>query len=283
MRHAEALTLLYRGTLSSCNYDCRYCPFAKRTDSAATMAQDRREVQRFVDWCAHSPRPLELLFTPWGEALVRAHYREALVRLSHMGTVQRVGIQTNLSRSVEWLRDADPAKVSLWCTFHPSQVERARFLRRVARLAALGVGHSVGMVALREDVDEIRAMRTALPATTYLWLNALDPRGADYYVPADIDALIAIDPHFAYQLQPQPSLGARCRAGDSALSVDGAGNVRPCHFLAQSLGNLYDGSFEAQLRPRPCSNTRCDCYIGYALRTDLAFDAPLLRQSAPAS
>lgn len=281
MPPAELLTLLYRGTLSSCNYDCAYCPFAKRVDSPEGLAQDRRELARFVSWCTQAARPLELLFTPWGEALVRRHYRDALLVLSHLDHVRSAGVQTNLSRSVDWLQDADLDKVRLWCTYHPSQIDRARFLRRIARLDRLGVRHSVGMVAVREDLAEICALRAALPASTYLWLNALDPRGPDYYDAATIATLTAIDPHFAYNLAPLPSRGARCRAGATALSVDGAGNVRPCHFLPESLGSLYDGSYLAHLRTRPCSNARCDCYIGYALRTDLRFAAPLLRQSPP--
>ena len=127
------LSLLYRGTLTSCNYDCGYCPFAKRAESRDSLARDRREVERFVHWCQTSPDSLELLFTPWGEALVRQHYRDAVVALSHAASVRAVGVQTNLSRSVDWLSKADVARVSLWCTYHPSQVRRDRFL-------ALGVG-----------------------------------------------------------------------------------------------------------------------------------------------
>ena len=35
------LSILYRGPLSSCNYACAYCPFAKRTETAAELAHDR--------------------------------------------------------------------------------------------------------------------------------------------------------------------------------------------------------------------------------------------------
>ncbi|GAA2750953.1 hypothetical protein GCM10010440_61310 [Kitasatospora cinereorecta] len=33
--------------------------------------------------------------------------------------------------------------------------------------------------------------------------------------------------------------------------------------LPPPLGNLYDGSYRAQLRPRPCPLAVCDCHIGY--------------------
>jgi hypothetical protein len=282
------LRLLYRGALSSCNYDCGYCPFAKRVDSKELTARDRASLERFVDWCATTNYTLRILFTPWGEALVRRHYREAFVRLSHLQQVVELGIQTNLSRNPLWLETVNKAPIRLWCTYHPSQTTRQAFLRRIESLLRLGVGFSVGMVALREDLHEIAAMRLALDALAargghpiYLWLNAYDGRTEDYYQRADIETLSSIDPHFSYNLQPAPSLGAECSAGRRALSVDANGDVRPCHFVQLRLGNLYDGSFERGLAERPCPNARCDCYIGYALRDDLPFKAALTRHHAP--
>jgi len=282
------LSLLYRGDLSSCNYDCSYCPFAKRIDSEVLTAQDRESLTRFVNWCARSTFGLRILFTPWGEALVRKHYREAFVRLSHLEHVLELGIQTNLSRAPSWLATARSANINLWCTYHPSQTTRARFLRRIEQLLRMGIGFSVGMVALREDFTEIQGMRRILDdlAPTaenpiYLWLNAYDGRSADYYCPQDIAMLVSIDPHFAFNVQPFSSLGADCRAGHSAISVNAQGEVRPCHFVQRSLGNLYDGSFEHSLSRHACPKRQCECYIGYALRRDLPFNAPLTRQHAP--
>lgn len=276
------LALLYRGDLSSCNYSCWYCPFAKRSESRASLARDQSQVRRFVEWASGSSKRLSILFTPWGEGLVRKHYREALVQLSLLSHIREVGIQTNLATAPHWLAAACTQRVSLWCTYHPSQTTRRLFLQRCAVLEELGVRYSVGMVALREDLAEVQAVRAILSPKVYLWLNAYDGRDANYYSAQQVAALTAVDPHFAYNLAPQPSLGARCRAGASALSVDGEGNVRPCHFLQRSLGNLYDGSYLAHLQPQPCSNARCDCYIGYALREDLPFQASLLRSQAPA-
>ncbi len=282
------LSVQYRGDLSSCNYDCGYCPFAKRSDSAALTAQDRSGLTRFVDWCERSSFSLRILFTPWGEALVRKHYRDAFVRLSQLEHVLELGIQTNLSRAPSWLAGARRDNINLWCTYHPSQTTRARFLRRVEQLMHLGIGFSVGMVALREDYTEILAMRRILdelaPSANqpiYLWLNAYDVRSANYYAPEDMAMLAAVDPHFAYNVKPGPSLGADCRAGQSAISVNAQGDVRPCHFVQRSLGNLYDGSFEKQLLRQACPKAQCECYIGYALRRDLPFAASLTRRDLP--
>lgn len=270
---ADTLRLLYRGPLASCNYDCGYCPFAKRRDSAETLRRDAAALARFVGWCEQAPESLAVLFTPWGEGLVRRHYVEALVRLSHAPNLRRVAIQTNLSSNLRWLGRANAQTLALWCTFHPSQIEQKTFLRRTALLREAGVRFSVGMVGRREDVAAIEALRDALPREVYLWINAFDPRPADYYDAATTARLSAVDPHFPRSLNPLPSLGADCRAGDSALSVDGDGTVRPCHFVAADLGNLYDGSFRARRARRRCPNASCDCYIGYMHRRDNGHEA----------
>lgn len=263
------LSLLYRGRLASCNYECAYCPFAKTYDSREALRRDADDLRRFVAWATAQARPLSVLFTPWGEGLVRRHYRDAMVALSRLPHVRRVAIQTNLCVGLRWLDAADLDRLALWCTWHPTQVTRSAFLGRCAQLHRRGVRFSVGIVAMREHLDEIPALRAQLPADVPLWINAYDQRPPDYYSAAEVAALQRIDPHFHLNLDPVPSHGAPCRTGEDVISVDGDGNVKRCHFVATPLGNLYDGSFVAQLLARACPNARCDCWIGYAHREDL--------------
>jgi len=265
------LSLLYRGRLSSCNYDCAYCPFAKTRDSRASLQRDATDLARFVDWAAAQTRPLSILFTPWGEGLVRRHYREAMIALSRMPQVRRVAIQTNLCIGTSWLDRVDPRSFALWCTWHPSEVSLEVFVARCLELRRRGIRFSVGMVAMRESVDDIERLRAALPADVPMWLNAYDQRPEHYYDGNDVARLLRIDPHFRYSLEPPSSLDAPCATGESVLSVNGDGDVRRCHFVAEPLGNLYDGSFAARLASRPCPNRTCDCFIGYVHRKDLPF------------
>lgn len=268
---ARHLSLLYRGVLSSCNYDCGYCPFAKTRDSRATLQRDAADLARFVDWVSRREHAVSILFTPWGEGLVRRHYREAMTRLSHLPQVRRVAIQTNLCIGTRWLDHVDPRSFALWCTWHPSEVSLAVFVGRCRELHRRGIRFSVGMVAMRALFGDIERLRAALPEDVPLWLNAYDMRPPDYYDDADVARLSRIDPHFRWSLSPPPSLGAPCATGTRVLSVNGDGDVRRCHFVAEPLGNLYDGSFEARLGPRPCPNRTCDCFIGYVHREDLPF------------
>jgi MoaA/NifB/PqqE/SkfB family radical SAM enzyme len=254
------MKILYRGPLASCNYDCPYCPFAKRRDTPEQLRADRAALGRFTDWAVGHPEPLSILFTPWGEALTRRWYREAMVRLSHESHVERVAVQTNLASQLDWLAGADTSRVALWATYHPGQVSRDRFLARCATLDQLGVRYSVGVVGLPEHLAEAQTLRHLLPAEVYLWVNAAD--GYTYDTVAEA-AWTELDPLFGYSVRPHETFGHECRAGESAISVDGDGTVRRCHFIPAVLGNLYDGSYRANLRPRPCTNATCDCHIGY--------------------
>lgn len=267
MKH---LTILYRGPLSSCNYGCAYCPFAKHTETAAEHAAehaaDAAALARFVEWVQQRPFGVSVLFTPWGEALVRPRYQAALAQLSHMPHVKQVAIQTNLSGKLDFLTGAARDKVSLWCTYHPGEVSRERFLARCAELGSLGVHYSVGIVGKKSHFAELAALRSALPPQVYLWVNAFSrgPRKVDaYYSPADLAFLQGIDPLFEVNTRHYPTRGRTCAAGETVISVDGNGAAQRCHFVPRELGNIYQTDVRELLKPRPCPRRTCECHIGY--------------------
>ncbi|HEX9413554.1 MAG TPA: STM4011 family radical SAM protein, partial [Ktedonobacterales bacterium] len=161
---ALTLSILYRGPLSSCNYACGYCPFAKHTETREEHERDRLALERFVGWVGERRGDaISVLFTPWGEALVRARYQEALVALTNMPHVARAAIQTNLSCRLDWVERCDKCKLALWATFHPGETTRARFLAKCLDLDRRGVRFSVGVVGMKEHADEIEALRRELP------------------------------------------------------------------------------------------------------------------------
>ncbi len=257
------LTLLYRGPLASCNYACPYCPFAKRREGAAEHAADARALSRFVEWVGkRQDQRLSLFFTPWGEAPIHRRYQDALVRLSAMAHVDKVAIQTNLSCALGWVERCDRRKLGLWCTYHPGQVGRDRFLARCHALDRLAVPYSVGVVGMREHLAEIEGLRRALRPEVYLWVNAFK-RAPEYYTAEDVARLTAVDPLFPLNNTRHPSLGRACRTGHTVIAVDGEGTLRRCHFVKEPLGNLYRDDLPAILRPSPCPNETCACHIGY--------------------
>ncbi len=266
------LAILYRGPLSGCNYGCDYCPFAKRVEGSEALAHDRRALERFLGWVAAREAPTSVFFTPWGEALIRPWYREALVDLTHLPWVEKAAIQTNLSARLDWVERCNTSRLGIWATYHPGEVKRADFVARALVLHRHGVSFSAGVVGLREHFDEIEALRGELPRDVYLWVNAYK-RETGYYTNDDVARIEKVDPLFRQNLTDHPSLGRACRSGASVISVDGEGTVRRCHFVRQPIGNLYDPDFASSLRERPCPNATCGCHIGYVHLDELGLGA----------
>ena len=260
------LHINWRGPLASCNYDCSYCPFAKRQSSRAELHADQQALARFVAWCADAEahgRQLSLRFTPWGEALIRPYYAAALVELSQLACVRALAIQTNLSSRLELLEGAEREALALWTTFHPSETSLERFVERCAQLDAMRIQYSVGVVGLREHFELIEQLRAALRPEVYLWINAYKSAGPGYYAPGERARMSAIDPLFELNAVRHPSEGQACGAGREALFVRGSGEVSRCHFVGEVLGNLYEDPLDSLLGDAPCPVRSCGCFIGY--------------------
>ena len=121
---------------------------------------------------------------------------------------------------------------------------------------------------MRDHASEAEALRQELPDDVYLWINAYK-RQPDYYSPELLSQFERIDPLFPINNRYHPSAGYDCRAGHSAIAVDGDGTIRRCHFIKTPLGNIYEPGFEQTLHRSPCTNATCGCHIGYVHMDDL--------------
>ena len=277
----KQLTLLYRGPLSSCNYACGYCPFAKRRENRAQVRHDRDCLERFEGWVREQRDwQLRIFFTPWGEALVRRGYREAIGRLCQLDHVEKVVIQTNLSAPLGFASEC-AGKLAVWATFHPDWVDSERFLRQCARLDQAGVAYSVGVVGFARFREAIEQLRQQLDPSVYLWINAVKAELPELSA-QDREFFSSIDPLYELNTQAYPSRGRSCGAGSRVISVDGEGTMRTCHFQPRPLGNLYQVNWWEALQPRLCESETCRCHIGYVhldyLQLDRIFGAGLLER-----
>ena len=111
MMLTKKITVLYRGSLKSCNYHCGYCPFSKRKGSLRELDRDKDQWFRFVESVlkgnaleaeGEDSRPLTgaVMVVPYGEALIHSWYWQGLGRLGAGSALDFVGAQTNLSFSV---------------------------------------------------------------------------------------------------------------------------------------------------------------------------------------
>lgn len=258
------LSVLYRGALTSCNFACGYCPFAKQKESRAALKRDQNALVRFTDWIREQGGwQWKILFTPWGEALVRKWYRDAVTELTHLSNVDSVVVQTNLSCKLDWIEACERRRLSLWATYHPTETLLDTFIAKVRQLREWDVLLSVGEVGVPPLLDEIEALRKHLPTEVYLWINAQQPRSRPYTEDEE-KRFIEIDPHFPLTLKRTRSFGHSCRTGEQVFTVDAKGDMRRCHFVKEIIGNIYDDNWSAALRPRVCPNRFCDCFLGKA-------------------
>lgn len=263
--------ILYRGSLSSCNYGCGYCPFAKTTNTRAELDRDQQQLEHFVDWVEASQRPIGVLITPWGEAIIHRYYREAMVRLSRMDHVHRVAIQTNLSGHLSDLSKARVDRMAIWATFHPGDTDLPRFLKRCQTLEDMGIRFSVGVVGFKEHFDAIADLRNRLDSSVYLWINV--PKSSEIqYSPDDIKFLQSVDPYFRWNASRWPSFGKPCHTGWTSFTLDGEGEARRCHFVDDVIGNIYLDDIWTILQRRDCPEPTCGCHIGYVHRADFDLD-----------
>ncbi|WP_445637610.1 STM4011 family radical SAM protein [Nostoc sp. DSM 114161] len=276
------LTILYRGSLISCNYGCEYCPFAKRQQTTAELAIDKQSLEKFVNWISQHPQhQFSILFTPWGEALIHSCYQQALIKLTQLPNVNKAAIQTNLSCNLDWVEECNKDKLALWATFHSEWVSRDRFLAKCLNLDNKNVKFSVGVVGFPKFKTEIAALRQELPNHIYLWINAVKAELPNL-LQADREFFQSIDPLYELNTHHYPSFGHSCRAGKSAISVDGEGTMRRCHFIKEPIGNIYNLEWETALVEQPCTNQTCHCHIGYVhldyLKMDRVFGSGILER-----
>ncbi len=259
------LKIIYRGHLTDCNYSCEYCPFAKEKNSREMQTLDSNDLTRFVEWVeqnSSATQPMEIFITPYGEALVRKWYQEAVIALSHLPFVTKVAAQTNLAWNTRWLARCNSQTTALWTTYHPDFVIEDKFIEKCGELGAMHIRHSVGVVGLHQHFDKIAALRRRLPKEIYMWVNAYK-REANYYSAAQIAFLEEIDYLFQQNLPWYESMGKACKAGSEVVAVEGNGDLYRCHFIKTKKGNIFTDPLMSLLKKEACSKATCHCHIGY--------------------
>ncbi len=278
-------TIVYRGSLKSCNYRCSYCPFSKHKMTQKELDSDKRQWLRFTENLARRAASLQigaLLVAPYGEALLHPWYWDGLAALSAQTYMEAVGAQTNLSFSAdeafERFRRAggDPCKLRLWATFHPEMVSLDAFAEKCIFLHEAGVSICAGAVGAPKHLPLIQKLRALLPKEIYLWINRMDNQSAPY-TGDESAAFLEIDPYFVRELAYPRSAPGKC-AG--RLFVESDGRLRACCIAPASQENWY-GQFNAGAVLQ-CSRKTCSCYLAYGGREDymnriLFGDFPLFR------
>lgn len=263
--------ILYRGSLKSCNYTCSYCPFAKHPPSGREQEKDKEEWGKFCRSTAERASALgvfALMVVPYGEALIHPWYWEGLAFLSRIAQAEFVGVQTNFSFSVDQAMKlwegagGRKEKLRLWATFHPEMVSPEDFAKKCRKVQSKGISLCAGAVGVPENLPLLDRLRRLLPASIYLWINAMDGlRRA--YTKEEEQAFSALDPFFTRELSAVFANPEYCK---NRVFIEGNGRMQTCNISGRTVGSWYQENFSF---PSPvCSRKTCSCYLAYGGRTD---------------
>lgn len=294
-------TICYRGSLKSCNYRCSYCPFSKHRASVQELEKDRQNFGRFCESIADRAAEFDIgavFVVPYGEASIHRWYWEGLGRLAGLDGLDRVGLQTNLSFSVEEclvifdlysgdanrenIRESDKEtcketaektvrgisgaarrKLCIWATFHPEMTDMETFVEKCHRLADSGVNLCVGAVGAPQNIPLLGRLRERLSPDLYLWINKMDGLGRAY-TEEEKRAFLELDPFFGLECGSPAADAAMC---SDRCFVEADGRIRACNIGRIKEGNWYQSEQEEIFRPL-CGKKRCSCYLAYGGRAD---------------
>lgn len=227
-------TLLYRGSLKSCNYHCSYCPFSKHPITAREIKKDKDQWFSFIQTFTEKASPLDIhsfLLVPYGEALIHPWYWQGLAHISACSWIDAAGAQTNLSfpiqKSLSYFGQCGGKreKLRIWATFHPEMTTAETFAGKCAMLAEAGIALCAGAVGVPENIGLLQSLREKLPENIYLWVNKMDGLKRPYSQ-EEQHAILEIDPYFLQELTPVLADADKCRG---RLFVEGNKKLRTCN------------------------------------------------------
>lgn len=281
-----------------CNFRCTYCvsvnDYAK-SNAADWPADDQARFERIVDWIAGQPFRVGVRLATLGEPFTSRPFLAKAAELSTRPDTEFVELLTNgslLKRRLGQLdHDGDISKISLWVTYHPTEVPLARFIDN-ARFAQERYGCFVVVNSLlfpdnEDTVIELRraAEDAGLRFNLDLGYDPLTPHGVHTRLGEMVPVLREGQEDGiagAIRLGAHPDLldlnmaamrnlsGELCSAGHNYFYIGIRGDVYRCsRYQAlgrQRLGNILDDAFELQLTDQPW--TACGAGFGCGNKED---------------
>ena len=281
-----------------CNFRCTYCvsvnDYAK-SNAADWLAEDQARFETIVNWIADQPFHAGVRLATLGEPFTSRPFLAKAAELSTRPDTDFVELLTNgslLKRRLSQLdHDGDISKISLWVTYHPTEIPLARFIDNARfaqeRYECFVVVNGLLFPDNEDGVAELRhaAEGAGLRFNLDLGYDPLTPHG----VHTRLDAMVPVfrereDDGIAraIRLGANPDLldlniasmrnlrGELCSAGHNYFYIGIHGDVYRCsRYQALSknrLGNVLDSGFELKLTEQPW--TACGAGFGCGNKED---------------
>jgi MoaA/NifB/PqqE/SkfB family radical SAM enzyme len=272
-----------------CNFDCAYCSTAEVRGDRMWGTEDGAQVyRRIIEKIAALPHPIRLRMVTAGEPFVSKELLEGAAWLSHQPNIQFVEMLTNGSfRETQFRKFAAEAqieKISLWITYHPTQIEAERVVaaaRLASDLGAFVVVHALLFPDTVETTARVQALCREAGIRTdvtsgHNYNGAYDGHSSLPIADTDPAWMASMYRHrgaLESMMVAHGNLrGAPCSAGHDYVYITPVGSVFPCYRYAQNLprtqlGNILDDGFVLELRAKeyaPCAmETGCYCKEDY--------------------
>ncbi len=276
---ANPVRIWYVSAQRLCNFQCSYCvstgDYAKSNQEDWRSTDEREDFDRIVEWLGTRPFPVQLRLGTLGEPFASHHFLDRAAWLTRQEGVRFVELLTNgalLRRRLPKLSEtADMSKVSLWITYHQTEIPLERFIAN-ARFAQeeFGCFVVVNSLLFPSTADGIAELKAAAEDAGLRFNVDL---GYDPVVPAqDIDNPSRLIPILgeddgvdtAHRLGIRPEMldltltafedvhHRPCSAGHDYVFIAIDGEVYPCsrYYVLKHgrLGNVLDPGFELPLR-----------------------------------
>lgn len=280
---APTLDVWYDADLALCNFDCAYCASVDRRSKQEVWAEPG-SLDRFhaiTGWIARLPYRVRLRLQTAGEPFVSEEFLDRAAWLTRQPPLGFVELVTNGSllkqRMARQLAAADLGRLSLWITFHHTEIAPEVLVENARHAAGLGAFVIVNALAFPDSLAAIERL-AALCRAHGLRFNLDMGYNLNGAYPGDfVPVLAPLDPASAAclrellgrpveRLRDELRLTARpfghaCSAGHDYIHVRSDGAVFPCRPYSipgeiWKLGSALDPDFmpvRRAERDAPCA------------------------------
>lgn len=286
----ETLSIWYLSPLRRCNFKCAYCSTEQPliTDNNEWNREDSQAThQAVMKWMSELPYQLRIRMNSTGEPFVSKSYLATIARMTHAENVEFLEVLTNGSFSKsqfeKFALEANVKKLSLWMTYHHTQIAVEKFIEAAVIARDHGVSVVVHALLFPDSTAQVAQLRDlcqlhSLKLHVGLGINfngAYDGKGfipvVEQEVSPELMDLNVAFPSKVYTLAKKPS-GWQCSAGHQYIFINPLGEIHQCATYSdftpeKRLGSVMDAGFKLKLRAdryAECqSKAQCVCVEDY--------------------
>lgn len=266
--------ILLRWLISEwCNYRCPYCPQThdRRADKGNGKTAHAFDNFSLATWLEaidrhFEPYRLSLVLTGGETMLDRKNVGALINHLTAKQSVECIRIDTNAWWRPDQFPTTDFSKVTLMCTFHPSQTTEEEFITQIRLYQSAGI--EIGMVNYVMDEPNVDAFperhKKFADMGIYLHPNPLwDATGT--YAERSRQVLKAYLPPLDFALRTgEPSKGKPCKFPGLSFEMDYKGMIYPGCFNSQKVSLFGPTLPERPAHVVACPKDSCHCLDKYS-------------------